>query len=75
MVITNQPGLAYGLFTRAALTRLQLALAEMMQREGVRLADFYACPHAPGPAGPVPGRHVAPSGRCSTNHAAAVSVA
>jgi len=55
IVVTNQPGLAYGLFTRAALTRLQLALAEMMQREGVRLTDFYACPHAPGPAGPVPG--------------------
>ena len=49
IVVTNQPGLAYGLFTRAALTRLQLALAELMQREGVRLADFYACPHAPAP--------------------------
>jgi D-glycero-D-manno-heptose 1,7-bisphosphate phosphatase len=54
IVVTNQPGLAYGLYTRAALTQLQLALAEMLQREGVRLADFYACPHAPGPAGPVP---------------------
>ena len=55
IVVTNQPGLAYGIFTRAALTQLQLALAEMMQREGVQLTDFYACPHAPGPAGPVPG--------------------
>ncbi|HEV7915749.1 MAG TPA: HAD family hydrolase [Albitalea sp.] len=55
IVVTNQPGLAYGMFTRAALTQLQLALAEMMQREGVHLTDFYACPHAPGPAGPVPG--------------------
>jgi len=52
IVVTNQPGLAYGMFTRAALTRLQLALADMLQREGVQLAGFYACPHAPG-AGPV----------------------
>jgi histidinol-phosphate phosphatase family protein len=54
IVVTNQPGLAYGMFTRAQLSRLQSALAEMMEREGVALADFYACPHAPGPAGPVP---------------------
>jgi histidinol-phosphate phosphatase family protein len=55
VVVTNQPGIAYGMFTRAALTRLELALAETMQREGVHLTGFYACPHAPGPAGPVPG--------------------
>ena len=55
IVVTNQPGLAYGMFTRAELTRLQHALADAMQREGVPLTDFYACPHAPGPAGPVPG--------------------
>jgi len=54
IVVTNQPGLAYGLFTRAALTQLQHALGEMLEREGVHLDDFYACPHAPGPAGPVP---------------------
>ncbi|HEY0856544.1 MAG TPA: HAD-IIIA family hydrolase [Albitalea sp.] len=54
IVVSNEPGLAYGRFTRAELTRLQLALTEMMQREGVPLADFYACTHAPGPAGPVP---------------------
>lgn len=55
IVVTNQPGLAFGMFTRAELTQLQLALAEQMQREGVTLTDFYACTHAPGPAGPVPG--------------------
>lgn len=55
IVVTNQPGLAYGMFTRAQLTQLQLALAEMLQGEGVPLTDFYACTHAPGPAGPVPG--------------------
>jgi D-glycero-D-manno-heptose 1,7-bisphosphate phosphatase len=55
IVVTNQPGLAYGMFTRAQLTQLQMALAEMMQREGVHLTDFYACTHAPGPAGRVGG--------------------
>src|SRR5688572_16139716 len=37
VIVTNQPGLAYGMFTRAQLTKLQMALAEMMQREGVPL--------------------------------------
>lgn len=55
VVVTNQPGLAFGMFTRAELTRLQLALAEAMQREGIALTGFYACTHAPGPAGRVPG--------------------
>src|SRR6185295_1896766 len=41
IVVSNQPGLAYGMFTRAQLTQLQLALAAMMEREGVQLADFY----------------------------------
>jgi D-glycero-D-manno-heptose 1,7-bisphosphate phosphatase len=55
IVVTHQPGLAFGMFTRADLTRLQLALTEMLQREGVTLTGFYACTHSPGPAGPVPG--------------------
>lgn len=55
VVVTNQPGLASGLFTRAELKRLQDALSAMMRAEGVELTDFYACPHAAGPAGPVPG--------------------
>ncbi|HUG25284.1 D-glycero-alpha-D-manno-heptose-1,7-bisphosphate 7-phosphatase [Piscinibacter sp.] len=55
IVVTNQPGLAYGRFTRAALRQLHTALAGMMARDGVPLTDFFACPHAPGPAGRVPG--------------------
>jgi D-glycero-D-manno-heptose 1,7-bisphosphate phosphatase len=53
VVVTNQPGLARGMFTRAELARLQAALAAMLRAEGVTLADFYACPHAPA-VGPVP---------------------
>lgn len=55
IVVSNQPGLAFGEYTRAQLTQLQLGLREILQREGVHLSDFYACTHAAGPAGPVPG--------------------
>jgi len=53
VVVSNQPGLAFGLYTRAQLTQLHLALRDMLQHEGVPLLDFYACTHAAGP-GPVP---------------------
>ncbi|MBW8832435.1 MAG: HAD-IIIA family hydrolase [Burkholderiales bacterium] len=55
IVVNNQPGLAFGEYTRAQLTQLQLGLREILHREGVHLTDFYACTHAAGPAGPVPG--------------------
>jgi histidinol-phosphate phosphatase family protein len=50
IVVSNQPGLAYGLFQRAELMRLRAALAERMAEGGAPLTDFYCCPHAP--AGP-----------------------
>jgi len=53
-VVTNQPGLAYGMFTRAQLTQLELALTAMLREQGVPLAGFYACTHAAS-SGPVPG--------------------
>jgi histidinol-phosphate phosphatase family protein len=50
VVVTNQPGLAAGRFSRAEFARLQKALTDRVRREaGVELAGFYACPHAPGP--------------------------
>ncbi len=49
IVVTNQPGLAYGMFSRAELAQLQHALFAMCAAEGVTLTDFYACPHAPPP--------------------------
>lgn len=54
VVVTNQPGLAFGMFSRAELSRLQTALSARLRDEGITLTGFYACPHAPG-AGPVPG--------------------
>jgi D-glycero-D-manno-heptose 1,7-bisphosphate phosphatase len=47
VVITNQPGIAYHFFDRAALIRLQQALLELLATEGIDLDGFYACPHAP----------------------------
>jgi D-glycero-D-manno-heptose 1,7-bisphosphate phosphatase len=47
VVASNQSGLARGLFDRAALVRLQAALEAMLACNGIRLAGFYVCPHAP----------------------------
>jgi D-glycero-D-manno-heptose 1,7-bisphosphate phosphatase len=47
VVVTNQPGIAFHFFDRAALTRLQRAMEARLADEGITLAGFYACPHAP----------------------------
>ena len=52
VVVTNQPGIAAGRFTRAEFARLQRALVNRVWEEaGVELTGFYTCPHAPA-AGP-----------------------
>ena len=48
VVVTNQSGLARGLFDRAGLARLHAALAARLAEEGVPLAGFFACPHQDG---------------------------
>lgn len=49
VVVTNQPGLASGRFTRGEFAHLQQALVERVRDEaGVELAGFYVCPHGPG---------------------------
>ncbi|GAA4323647.1 HAD-IIIA family hydrolase [Pigmentiphaga soli] len=47
IVITNQPGVALGLFEEADLARVRRRLARMFARAGARLAGFYHCPHLP----------------------------
>jgi histidinol-phosphate phosphatase family protein len=47
VIITNQPGVALGRFDARALHALQDALATRLAEQGVPLAGFYACPHAP----------------------------
>ena len=47
IVITNQPGIAFGLFAPAALDAVERRVAALFARCGARLAGFYACPHHP----------------------------
>jgi D-glycero-D-manno-heptose 1,7-bisphosphate phosphatase len=47
IVVSNQPGIALRRFDGPALDRLAQALTERLVAAGVRLAGFYACPHAP----------------------------
>lgn len=50
VIVTNQPGVALGYFSRGALNQLQQALLRRIADEsGVRLSGFFACPHAPAP--------------------------
>ena len=52
IVVTSQPGLAAGRFSRAEFVALQHAVSQKVQREaGVELTGFYTCPHAPDAAG------------------------
>lgn len=45
-VVTNQSGVAHGLFTETALGQVEQGLAELLAQYGVALDGFYYCPHA-----------------------------
>ncbi|MGE5652049.1 HAD-IIIA family hydrolase [Noviherbaspirillum sp. UKPF54] len=45
-VVTNQSGVAHGLFTEAALDQVEQRLQELLAQYGVTLDGFYYCPHA-----------------------------
>lgn len=47
IVISNQPGVALGKFTVQDLVPVRARLAAMFESAGVRLHDFYYCPHHP----------------------------
>ncbi|MFI9275557.1 D-glycero-alpha-D-manno-heptose-1,7-bisphosphate 7-phosphatase [Kitasatospora sp. NPDC052896] len=47
VVITNQSGLARGLFDEGDLAAMHEHLSELLAREGVRLDGVYVCPHYP----------------------------
>jgi histidinol-phosphate phosphatase family protein len=52
VVVTNQPGIGAGRFTRQQFARLQSALQRRVRDEGgVDIADVYCCPHVAGPEG------------------------
>ena len=46
-VVTNQSGVARGLFDEAALTAVEERLRELLAEFGVELAGFLYCPHSP----------------------------
>lgn len=52
IVVSNQSGLARGLFTEPQFARLRAALeSQLRHMAGVQLRDVLICPHAPGPQG------------------------
>ena len=52
VVVTNQSGIARGLYDVAAYDAVQRRLAELLAAEGARLDDAYYCPHHPDHTGP-----------------------
>ena len=51
-VITNQSGVARGIFPESAVTIVHDALRAMLREEGAELDDFFYCPHLPGASVP-----------------------
>lgn len=47
IIITNQAGIARGLYTEQDYFRLMDWMAEQFRANGVRLADHFFCPHHP----------------------------
>ncbi|EYB69156.1 hypothetical protein DEIPH_ctg011orf0142 [Deinococcus phoenicis] len=47
VVVTNQSGVARGLFPGSALGGVEARLRALLGAEGVPLSGFYACPHHP----------------------------
>ncbi len=53
IVISNQPGVAFGYFPETALGAVRDRLAQLFEQQGASLAGFFYCPHHP--AGELPG--------------------
>jgi D,D-heptose 1,7-bisphosphate phosphatase len=47
VVISNQSGIARGLFTEATLAEIHQRLKSLLEAEGVTLSGVYYCPHHP----------------------------
>jgi D-glycero-D-manno-heptose 1,7-bisphosphate phosphatase len=48
VIITNQSGIARGIFSSSRLEEIHARLTQMLHSVGVRLDGIYFCPHAPG---------------------------
>ncbi len=47
VVITNQSGIARGLYTQSAVEAIHARIQELLRRGGTEVDAFYYCPHAP----------------------------
>ncbi len=47
IIVTNQSGVARGLFTESKLQRINAILFDMLQQEGAGWDDIFYCPHHP----------------------------
>lgn len=47
VIVTNQSGLARGLFTRKTLGLIHARLLDMLRERGVEIEAIYVCPHLP----------------------------
>ena len=48
VVVSNQSGVARGLFDVSRLAEVERTLDDLLSREGISLDGFYFCPHLPG---------------------------
>lgn len=46
-VVTNQSGVARGLYDEAAIARLHAHMQDTLRKQGARIDTFYYCPHHP----------------------------
>lgn len=46
-VVSNQAGVARGIFPESALTAVEARLTELLREHGIRLGGFFYCPHEP----------------------------
>lgn len=60
VVVTNQAGIAKGLYTEADMRRLHRYMEDELERLGVHVDAWYFCPHHPDYTGPCECRKPAP---------------
>lgn len=47
IVVTNQPGIAKGLYSDAEILAVEVELQQQLAKSGITLSGFYYCPHSP----------------------------